>query len=177
MILPSEARAALIARQGAGARYDAETAPAETLAMARAGTAYFARLLNDLPDAALDAPSGRAGWLRRAVVAETGYHARRLGLFIGAVRAGAMPDPTLHVPARDIASGTTLPHRGLRHLNEHAAVHLNVEWRDMADADWELNVAGIALRDTPHLRARLLWQNALDLNAGGRVRDVPPGLL
>ena len=48
------ARAALQARQGEGARYDAATAPARDLDWARRGTAYFARMLNGLSDAALD---------------------------------------------------------------------------------------------------------------------------
>lgn len=175
--MTDDARAALVARQGDGARYDAASAPAETLAQARLGTAYFARLLNGLTDAALDAPATRDGWTRRMVIAETGYHARRVGLFIAAARAGETPnDPITPSPA-EIANGATLPPRALRHLIEHAAVHLNVEWRDMTDADWDRTVNGTALRDTPMMRARLLWQNALDLNAGGRLRDVPEGVL
>ena len=172
-----DARAALVARQGDGARYDATTAPGETLAQARLGTAYFARLLNGLTDAALDAPATRDGWTRRMVIAETGYHARRMGLFIAAARAGETPSDPIAPPPEEIANGATLPPRALRHLIEHAAVHLNVEWRDMTDADWETSVNGTALRDTPNMRARLLWQNALDVNAGGRLRDVPEGIL
>lgn len=82
-----------------------------------------------------------------------------------------MPSP------QEIALGETLPPRALRHLIDHASVHLNVAWRDMTDLDWGRACNGVALRDTPMLRARLLWHNALDLNAGGRVKDVPEGVL
>ena len=171
------ALAALVARQGTGARYDAQVAPADELAMARRGTAYFARLLNGLADADLDAPTARAGWSRRAVIAQTGYHARHLGLFITAAQNGTAWDQSVMPSPQEIALGETLPPRALRHLIDHASVHLNVAWRDMTDTDWGRTCNGVALRDTPMLRARLLWQNALDLNAGGRVKDAPEGVL
>src|SRR5277367_5455137 len=54
------ARTRLRERQGAGARYDAPTAPAADLLLARRGTAYFARQLNALSDIELDGPSALA---------------------------------------------------------------------------------------------------------------------
>ena len=60
-----EARAALRELQGRGARYDAAAAPARELDWARRGTAYFARLLNNLSDEDLDAPSALPGVSRR----------------------------------------------------------------------------------------------------------------
>ena len=110
------------------------------------------------------------------MIAQTGYHARRSGLFIAALRAGGQPDPSLDGAAQDIALGATLPPRALRHLIDHASVHLNVEWRDLEDAQWALAHRGTAVRDTPMIRARLLWQNALLLGAGGREKDVPDAL-
>ncbi|MDN3722663.1 maleylpyruvate isomerase N-terminal domain-containing protein [Roseibium salinum] len=83
-----EARAALKLRQGSGARYDAAGAPARSLDWARRGTAYFARLLNDLSDAELDAPSALPGQSRRHVIARVGYQARLLGEAIAWVREG-----------------------------------------------------------------------------------------
>ena len=82
------AREALRARQGAGARYDAASAPAEDLLLARRGTAYFARKLGELSDAELDAPSLREDVRRRALIAQVGYHARALALAVAAARAG-----------------------------------------------------------------------------------------
>ena len=52
-----EARAALKARQGKGARYDSPAAPAEALLLARLETAYFSHKINALSEAELDAPS------------------------------------------------------------------------------------------------------------------------
>ena len=53
MTREAERRAALIARQGPGARFDAPGAPAADLLAARRATARLARLLNDLSDARL----------------------------------------------------------------------------------------------------------------------------
>lgn len=77
--------------------------------------------------------------------------------------------------ALDLAE--TLPARALRHLASHADIHLNVVWRDLSDAEWNLPVAlsagTIPARATAALRADLLWRDALDLAAGGRLRDLP----
>ncbi|WP_299410825.1 maleylpyruvate isomerase N-terminal domain-containing protein [uncultured Roseobacter sp.] len=178
------ARAALIARQGRGARYDAANAPARELAWARGGTAYFLRLLNGLSDSALDVRAVGSARSRRMIIAETGYHARRFADVIHAViqapgagrlGIGISPDQA------EVALGCTLPPRALRHLIEHTCVHLNVAWRDMKDEDWgrtcrDRDGVAIALRDLPRSRAQILWNNALDLRAGGRRIDAPPDL-
>lgn len=124
-----EARAALRERQGTGARYDAAEAPAETLGWARLGTAFFARLLNDLADADLWAPSLVPGWTRRHVVAQVGYQARALTQ-LTEWAAGGVPQPMYDSNAARLAeveNGSTLPARALRGLFRHAAVHLDVE--------------------------------------------------
>lgn len=182
--LEEEARADLRARQGAGARYDAPSAPAAQLAWARRGTAYFARLLNDLGPADLDGPSRVPGWSRRHVVAHVAYNGRAFANLAGALRTGdpALLYPSLEMRAAEIAWGATLPDRALRHLFQHAEVHLNVEWRDLTDDDWQkagtgLDGTPLAVADTPLLRARELWLHALDLDAGARTRDVPGDLL
>jgi maleylpyruvate isomerase len=66
-------------------------------------------------------------------------------------------------------------------LIQHAAIHLDVEWRDLSDAGWDRLVLMpdgrlAALRETPRLQAAAIWQAALDLANGGRLVDVP-GLL
>lgn len=176
------AREALRARQGAGARYDAVSAPAEDLLLARRGTAYFARKLGELSDAELDAPSLREDVCRRALIAEVGYHARALALQVGGARAGDTVPPVSPQTSRDeIAQGATLPPRALRSLVHHAAKHLDVEWRDLTEDGWGLSVqldgtAMTPLRQMPRLRARVVWQGALDLGNGGRLADVPADL-
>jgi len=175
-----QARAALRQRQGAGARYDAESAPAIELDWARRGTAYFARLLNGLGDADLDAPSRLEGVSRRHVVAHVGYHARKLSDIVSWARqgeGGPMTDPLL-VDAGDVIARATQPARALRNLFDHAGVHLNVEWRDLDDAQWDATVTdkdgrSLAVRETPWLRARTVWLCAVDLEAGGRLAEAP----
>ncbi len=165
-------RAALIARQGAGARWDAAEAPVDSLLLARRGTAYFARLLNGLRDEALVDCSSLPGRTRAHVIAHVGYHARGLARLVAAARTGAEGP----VDKADIALAASLPARALRGLFAHAALHLDVEWRDLPGPAWDAPMqgrAGLTMRETPMIRARVIWQAALDLDAGGRARDIP----
>jgi len=180
----ADARAALRARQGPGARYDSPTAPAWELALARRGTAYFARVLNGLPDEAFAGPSRLPGWTRARVIAHVGYGARALARVVESVRTGAdlpMYDSEA-ARAAELDRGASLPPRALRTLFRHAAVHLDVEWRDLSDTGWDGTGRGrdgapLAVRATPWLRAREVWLHAVDLDGGGSVRDFPPELL
>ena len=177
------ARAALALRLGPRARQDAAGAPAADLALARAGTAYVARLLNDLPDAALGGASLRPGWTRAALFAALGCQARALARVVESARTGVWQpmDPGAGAREAEIALGATLPPQALRHLVSHAAIHLNVEWRDLDDAGWTRVVADgrggtVSVAATPHIRAVALWQTALELDSGGRLRDVPAAI-
>ena len=176
-------RDALRQRLGSGARFDAASAPARELGWARRGTAYFARKLNELTDDALDSPSLIPGWNRARVAAMVGYQARWLALAIEEARTGVpvdIPDP--EEQAVQIALGATLPARALRNLFDHAEVHLNVEWRDLTDADWEKTVRGletdaVPVRETVLQRACAIWVHAVDLDNGGSFLDFPADLL
>lgn len=170
------ARAALRARQGTGARYDAETAPHADLLLARRGTAYFARKLNELDDADLSAPSRRGTWTRRRLIADVCLRARGLAHALKALRAPLLADEAAWRPDLDLAA--TLPPRALRHLFEHSAKHLDVEWRDLPADAWDgpdISWYGsqVGPRATPHLRATEIWRAAVELGNGGRWRDVP----
>lgn len=176
----SAARDALRARQGPGARYDAPLAPADELALARRGTAYFARVLNGLPDEDFGAPSLVPGWTRAAVIAHVGYNARALARVVEGARTGI--DLPMYAceeaRAEEIARGASLPPRALRNLFRHAAVHLDVEWRDLADAGWDVLARGrnggpLPIRETPWLRAREVWLHTVDLDCGGSCSDFP----
>lgn len=176
------ARAALRRRQGPGARYDASNAPALELDWARRGTAFFARKLNELRDGELDGDSAVAGWTRRHVVAATAYHARMLARAAEAARTGAAIALYEHPAQRDeeIEAGATLPPGALRHLVDHAAVHLHVEWRDLSPEDWDRPLPYAALttaRQSPWIRAKQLWLRALDLRSGASPRDFPRDFL
>jgi maleylpyruvate isomerase len=184
-VTPQEeaARAELRARQGKGARYDAPSAPAEDLLLARRGTAYFARKLNELTDSELDLPSRRPGVSRRHLVAFAGYQARMLAELVAWAResrTGPLPR-CAEVEADEIDWGLTLPSHALRNLFQHAVVHLDVEWRDLSDQQWDRTVEDadgneVAVRETPAMRAHTLWSLALDLNAGATIAHVPPEL-
>lgn len=177
------ARAALRDRLGAGARFDAPGAPARELAWARRGAAYFARKLNELDDEALDGASLSAGRSRRHLVAHIGYQARTLARVAEAAREGrpqeSLGDPDQ--PPDDVALGATLPSHALRFLYEHAQVHLNVEWRDLSDVDWDRHVETldgrvVTPRGTARERAISIWVGAVELGNGGSERDFPTDL-
>jgi maleylpyruvate isomerase len=179
-----EARAALRDRLGAGARWDAPEAPAETLGWARTGTAYFARLLNGISEADLEGPSLVPSWTRRHVVAQVGYQARALTRLTEWAASGVRTPmyASEHQRREEIEDGATLPDRALRGLVRHSAVHLDVEWRDLSGSAWDAVVAlpdgiEITARDTPWIRAREIWLRSVDLNSGGSFLDFPPGLL
>jgi maleylpyruvate isomerase len=173
------AREALRARQGAGARYDAAAAPAKELAWARRGTAYFARKLRELRDDALTAPSLLPAWSRAHVIAHVGYNARALARLVEWARTGVEMPMYESAAARvaEIELGSTLPPRALRNLFDHAEVHLNVEWRDLTDEQWDAVVGGTAIRETPWMRAREIWIHAVDLDNGGSFLDMPADFL
>jgi maleylpyruvate isomerase len=179
-----DARAELRARQGAGARYDSAGAPARELDWARRGTSYFARILNGLRDDEFDQPSLIPGLSRRYVITYIGYQARLFGEAIGWARShprDRLPF-VIRLDDEEIRDHMSLPVRALRYLFEHSAIHLDVEWRDCRDADWNVCPSDhsgriIELRKTPWLRAAAIWLHALDLNSDGRLKDVPAELL
>jgi len=187
MVLSAEdhaARAALRARQGGGARYDAEGAPSNDLLLARRATAFFARKLNELDDLALCPPADVPVRRTRAhIVAKVGYDARRLALDLEPLCPGSSHLPpeslTEELPSLDLA--VTLPARALRYLFQHAAIHLDVCWRDLPASAWDAQIAVegtrmIYVRDLPRLRAIDLWRQVLALDCGATARDVPQEL-
>lgn len=173
-------RAALLARQGGGARYDASNAPAEDLLLARRGTAYFARKLNDLPDSKLGMDSLVSGWTRRHVIADISYHARTLAIALKGIRETLTAEEANWEP--DVALAATLPARALRHLYAHSVVHLNVEFRDLKESDWDQSISlptglSVPIRNLPFLRGQTVWRGAMSLGNGGSELDLPARLL
>jgi len=177
------ARALLRERQGAGARYDAPTAPAADLLLARRGTAYFARQLNGLTDAELTGPSAIAGWARSRIVVGVAFQARWLARLAAAARLDleveTIVDPELFL--EDIELAATLPAHALRYLFQHSGVHLNAEWRDLPDEGWTRTVPSLDGRSvridaTPLMRAREIWKAAATLDGSWRSIDIPPAM-
>ena len=178
------ARAALRQRLGKGARHDDPAAPARELDWVRRGTAYFARKLNELPDAALALPALPAGLSRRHVIAGISHEARALARLAEWARTGqdvAKEDPFAAIaPAVELA--VTLPAEALRHLFRHSEVHLNVEWRDLTARAWDAPVRlpggrVVTARAMASRRARSIWLAAVDLDNGGTFADLPPDLI
>ncbi|THG32543.1 maleylpyruvate isomerase [Glaciibacter flavus] len=159
--------------------------PAEDLLLAYRGTAYFLRWLALLPERAYDEPGAPASECdRRTTIATVGYDARGWARLAEQLREGREHPATFAPGEREaaIVSGATLPPRALRHLVEHSAVHLAVEWRDLPASAWHgRSVDGtgqsLAIADTPWLRARQTWLAAVDLGSGASVADFPSAVL
>lgn len=150
------------------------------LLLARRGTAYFTRLVNELSDEDLYRPSGLPGWTRAHVLAHIGYNARALSNVVAHAHLGENVDmyPSRVYRDNQIDFGATLNPTALRNLHFHALVHLNVEWRDLPEESWgqeftTLTGAQVAVAKTPWMRAREVWVHAVDLGNGGRFRQFP----
>lgn len=159
--------------------------PRDELTLAYRGTAYFLRLLAHLPERAYDEPGHPAApHDRRTTIAAVGYDARGWANLVEAARKNRRDAVTFTAGERSaaISSGATLPPRALRHLVEHSAAHLAVEWRDLPATDWSKegrDDAGrpLPISRTPWLRARQTWLAAVDLGSGGTFADFPPALV
>ena len=184
MMSLDEARRALMARQGPGARYDAPEAPAEMLHLARTGTAYFARFLNRLKEQDLYEPLRTDDRTAAHVICAVSYQARGIARQGEAIAAGNAVPPLYDSDAElatKIELGATLPDRALRHLFDHTAVHLNVVWRDLSGDGWRREApdalgAWRPFSDSARARACFIWAAAFDLGNGARENDLPAAL-
>ncbi|BCW43325.1 maleylpyruvate isomerase family mycothiol-dependent enzyme [Arthrobacter sp. StoSoilB5] len=168
------------------ARHDLATDPGlqEELLQARRGTAFFARKLNELTDAELDAGTRLPGWTRRHVVAHVGYNARAIARLVEWAATGVETPMYASPEARnqEINFGATLSPIALRNLFDHSAVHLSVEWRDLPDANWANDVRTAQGRTVPAsetvwMRTREVWIHAVDLDNGATFNDIPAPVL
>lgn len=161
----------------------ADPALADALLLMRRGQAYWARRLAELRDDDFDAPSLLPGWTRRHLVAHVGFSARALARLVEGARTGVETRMYASDTQRDdeIAFGATLPVEALRNLAAHAAIHLNVEWRDLPAEAWSREVRTaqgriVPVSETVWMRTREVWVHAVDLAGGGRVADFPARL-
>ncbi len=167
-------------------RTDNVTDPAlvRRLLIARRGQAYFSRKLNELSDDDLDAPTRLAGWSRRHVIAHVGLNARALTRLTEWATTG-VETPMYESPtqrAEEIDFAATLPAQALRNLSDHAAIHLNVEWRDLSEDAWvrEVRTAQgrtVPVSETVWMRTREVWIHAVDLGNGGSFDEFPSEVL
>jgi len=168
------------------ARHDQATDPRlqDALLQARRGTAFFARKLNELSDAELDGGTRLPGWTRRHVVAHVGYNARAIARLAEWAATGLETPmyPSPEAREHEINFGATLPPIALRHLFDHSAVHLSVEWRDLPDASWAHEVRTAQGRTVPAtetvwMSTREVWIHAIDLDHGATFADIPTPIL
>jgi maleylpyruvate isomerase len=167
------------------ARTDNVTDPAlaASLLLMRRGQAYWARALAELPDGDFGAPSLLPGWTRRHLVAHVGFNARAVARLVEWARTGV--ENPMYISdtqrAEEIEFGATLPVEALRHLAAHAAVHLDVEWRDLPASAWSREVRTaqgrlVPVSETVWIRTREVWIHAVDLRNGASPRDFPARL-
>ncbi|MEQ4519251.1 maleylpyruvate isomerase family mycothiol-dependent enzyme [Pseudarthrobacter sp. B907] len=168
------------------ARHDQATDPGllEALLQARRGTAFFARKLNELSVDDLDGPSLLPGWTRRHLVAHIGYNARAIARLVEWAASGVETPMYASPEARnqEINFGATLSPIALRHLFDHSAVHLSVEWRDLPTQAWHNEVKTaqgrvVTAAETVWMRTREVWIHALDLDNGATFADIPVPVL
>jgi maleylpyruvate isomerase len=150
------------------------------LADARLGQAFFSRALNNLRNDSFTQPSALPAWSRAHVVAHVGYHARALERLVECAETGTARPAYADPAARDaeIDLGATLSTRALRHLSDHAAIALDVAWRDLPPELWSTQVhtgpgRRVAISDTVWTRAREVWVHAIDLRSGAAFGDLP----
>ena len=82
----------------------------------------------------------------------------------------------------EIELGATLRPQALCSLCEHAAIELDVRWRDLPDERWGQTVVTAQGRQVPvaetlWMRTREVWLHSVDLRAGMRVCDLPDSVL
>lgn len=168
------------------ARFDQVSDPAivDGLLLMRRGQAFWARALGEVRDDGLRSPSLLPGRSRAHVVAQVGFGARALARLVEWARTG-VETPMYESPAQrreEIEFGATLRADALRHLAAHAAVHLNVEWRDLPAEAWTHPVVTaegrtVPVAETVWMRTRDVWVHALDLRTGYSTRDFPARLI
>jgi len=168
------------------ARHDQLTDPVlvEALATVRLGTSYFRRALSRLSDDDFDGPSLLPGWSRRHLVAHVGYNARAVARLVTWAATGAETPMYSSPQARqeEIELGATQRPDALRSLCEHAAIELDVRWRDLPDERWAEKVMTaqgrtVPVSETLWMRTREVWLHAVDLGVGERIAEIPEGVL
>jgi maleylpyruvate isomerase len=117
-------------------------------------------------------------------VAHVGYNARAIARLVDWAATG-VETPMYYSPrarSEEIELGATQNPEALRHLSEHAAIDLDVRWRDLPDDRWGARVVTAQGRDVPAsetvwMRTREVWLHAVDLDSGARIDDVPRPVL
>jgi len=154
------------------------------LGTARHGTAYFARALAKLSDTELRNPSRLTGWTNAHIAAHVGYNARALCRLLEWAETGD-ENPMYSSPEQrreEIDLGASLRPDALRNLVHHAAIHLDVSWRDLSPDAWSRTVRTaqgrvVPASETVWMRSREVWVHAVDLSPNSRFDALPSRFL
>ena len=152
----------------------------ELLLIARRGLAYFSRKVNELKFSEWDEPSLLPGWSRRALIAHVGLNARANRRLVEWAETG-IETPMYDNPTQredEIDFYATLNTQAILNLHWHAAVDLDVAWRDLPNEKWnhEIRTAQgrlVPVSETLWMRIREVWIHAVDIDNGGDVNDFP----
>jgi maleylpyruvate isomerase len=159
--------------------------PQDDLLLAFRGTSYFLRAVSVLTDDEFDEPAAPDSIMsRRELMATVAYDARGVARLAEQIRTGVSPARTFDSETErtdTISFGAALPARALRHLLEHSAVHLRVEWRDLEDAQWGASGFDhlgepLPVAETPWRRARQVWLGAIDIGSRARLSELPAAM-
>lgn len=152
----------------------------ELLLHERRGQAYFSRKVNELSAEDFDEPSLLPGWNRRALIAHVGLNARAVRRLVTWAETGVETPMYDSTTQRDdeIDLGSTLNVTAIRNLSEHAAIDLDVAWRDLPEDRWNFEIKTaqgrlVPVSETIWMRTREVWIHAVDINNGGDVADFP----
>ena len=156
--------------------------PATTLPWMRAGQSLVERIVADLSDDALRAPSGLSGWSAAHVVGHLARNAEALGRLVAWARTGV--ETPMYADreqrATDIEESATRPARVLREELTTTAEALDDALAALDANAWRAEVRSALGRplpaaEIPWMRVREVWLHAVDLGAPVDRTGLRPG--
>lgn len=157
---------------------------AVTVPWMRQGTTHFLAQLEVLSDTELREPSRLPGWTRAHVIGHLARNADALTRL--ALWARTRVETTMYADRQQRAAEIERSARQPASLLRSDAVstaHLLDQALDVLDeVAWQTTVRSamgreIPASEVPWMRIREVWLHAIDLDAGARITDLPPGVV
>jgi maleylpyruvate isomerase len=156
--------------------------PAVTLPWMQAGQAVVERVVSQLSDDALRAPSALPGWSAAHVVGHLARNAEALGRLVAWARTGLETPMYAHREQRaaDIETSAKRPGEVLRAELVSTAAALDDALGELDETAWRAGVRSALGRpipgaEIPWMRVREVWLHAVDL--GAPVTVLPAGVV
>jgi maleylpyruvate isomerase len=147
------------------------------------GSDRLMRVIEQIPDEDLAAPSALPGWSRRHVLAHVGFNAKALSRLVSWARTGQKSPMYASKDQRagEIQNGSGWAAERLRQFVADTADELARDLDALEPSQWTHEVVTaqgrtVAAREIPWLRARELGVHAVDLDVGVGFRDLSVGL-